>query len=61
MEKDIKNGQEVLKDFITDIQKDDSLDTAIVKVIQELCEANKLTKINLINKLEYLRENNETK
>ncbi|MCH9852543.1 MAG: hypothetical protein K0U45_03480 [Alphaproteobacteria bacterium] len=61
MTKNIKNGQEVLEEFITDIQNDENLDLNIVNIITNAHKNDKLTKTNLLNALEELRNNHENK
>ena len=60
-EKNIKSGQEVLAEFITQISENKELDFDIVAKVKELHQNNKLSKTNLINALEALRTSNENK
>ena len=55
----IKTSKEVLDEFFNLIQHNKDLDDQTVDVIKTLHEEDKLTKTNIINALDEVRENHE--
>ena len=53
---EIKNGQDFLKTFFSDIQKNKELDDKTIKVIVDLFENHQLTTSNISNNLREIRE-----
>ena len=56
MEKEIKSGGEVLSDFFENISSLKDVNEKVIEILSRLFKDDKLTKTNLINELETLRE-----
>lgn len=57
----IKSGKEILDDFFVNLEEVKNVDKDIAKMLVELYQNDKLTDINVKNKLQKLREQDGNK
>ncbi len=59
IEKNIRSGPEIVKEFIENLENDKSLDKGMVEIIKVLHAENKLTQTRLQQALEVKRKESE--
>lgn len=54
----VKSGKEILDDFFNELEALENVDPKISSMLKELYDSDKLTDINVKNKLQKLRDEN---
>lgn len=60
MSNEIKSGKEILTEFFSDLEKDDSLDSNTVAAVILLYKEGKFSDTNIANALSQLREDQDS-
>ena len=60
MSSEMKSGKEILTEFFSDLEKDDSLDSDTVAAVTQLYKDGKLSDRNIANALSQLREDQDS-
>jgi predicted house-cleaning noncanonical NTP pyrophosphatase (MazG superfamily) len=60
VERKVKSGPEIVKEFVESLEKDELLDKSVVEIIKQLHTANNLSKIRLLQALETNREESDS-
>lgn len=60
VERKVKSGPEIVKEFVESLEKDELLDKSVVEIIKQLHTANNLSKTRLLQALETNREESDS-